>query len=153
MADTLGWRWEFGVQIPPLVALFAVAAVSLPPELGIYAERESLAVALGAFDFRGLLLLAASTTFLILGLNLGGNVLPCKFLLPVSREKKGEQEILGTELTLFFITPFLLQGPIPSSSPPSSSSSSASRPFYTGRHGRRGPSCRRRCCGAHRTPT
>lgn len=80
MADTLGWRWEFGVQIPPLALLFAVAAATLPPELGIYAERENFVVAMKAFDFRGSLLLATSTTFLILGLNLGGNVLPCKLL-------------------------------------------------------------------------
>lgn len=92
MADTLGWRWEFGVQVPPLVLLFAVAAVTLPPELGIYAERESFVVAMKAFDFRGSLLLATSTTFLILGLNLGGNVLPCKFR---SAKKGGWKETRG----------------------------------------------------------
>ncbi|KAK8090865.1 major facilitator superfamily domain-containing protein [Apiospora phragmitis] len=76
MADTLGWRWEFGVQVFPLVGCFALAAWTMPPDLGLYVERETFVEAVKAFDWTGTILLTSSTTFLILGLNLGGNVLP-----------------------------------------------------------------------------
>ncbi|KAK7927111.1 major facilitator superfamily domain-containing protein [Apiospora marii] len=76
MADTLGWRWEFGVQVFPLVGCFALAAWTLPPDLGLYGERETFVEAVKAFDWMGTITLTCSTTFLILGLNLGGNVLP-----------------------------------------------------------------------------
>ncbi|KAK8868029.1 transporter [Apiospora arundinis] len=76
MADTLGWRWEFGVQVFPLAGCFALAAWTLPPDLGLYVERETFFEAVKAFDWTGTVLLTSSTAFLILGLNLGGNVLP-----------------------------------------------------------------------------
>ncbi|KAK8118793.1 major facilitator superfamily domain-containing protein [Apiospora kogelbergensis] len=76
MADTLGWRWEFGVQVFPLAGCFALTAWTLPLDLGLYVERETFVEAVKAFDWTGTILLTSSTTFLILGLNLGGNVLP-----------------------------------------------------------------------------
>ncbi|KAM4056770.1 major facilitator superfamily protein [Hirsutella rhossiliensis] len=77
MAEALGWRWEFGVQIPPLVLCVGVSAVVIPRGLGV-ARHEGGGVwrALRTFDAAGSLLLTASVSFLILGLNLGGNVLP-----------------------------------------------------------------------------
>jgi predicted MFS family arabinose efflux permease len=68
MADTLGWRWEFGVQIPLLVLLVIVATVTIPKDIGLQGKREGIWTALKAFDFRGSMLLSASTTFLVLGL-------------------------------------------------------------------------------------
>lgn len=68
MADTLGWRWEFGVQVFPLVGCFALAAWTMPPDLGLYVERETYVEAVKAFDWTGTVLLISSTTFLILGL-------------------------------------------------------------------------------------
>ncbi|RYP42443.1 hypothetical protein DL768_010335 [Monosporascus sp. mg162] len=76
MADRLGWRWEFGIQVPPLVLMLFVTAWVIPADLGLYEKRETLMEAVKAFDFAGSLLLTTSITFLILGLNLGGNVLP-----------------------------------------------------------------------------
>ncbi|KAI1634996.1 major facilitator superfamily domain-containing protein [Biscogniauxia mediterranea] len=78
MADTLGWRWEFGVQVFPIVAGLAIAAVGIPRDIGLQGKRgdKSLWRAVAEFDWRGSALLTTSTTFLILGLNLGGNVLP-----------------------------------------------------------------------------
>ncbi|KAK8052033.1 major facilitator superfamily domain-containing protein [Apiospora rasikravindrae] len=76
MADTMGWRWEFGVQVFPLVGCFALAACTMPADLGLYVERETFVEAVKAFDWPGTVLLTGSTMFLILGLNLGGNVLP-----------------------------------------------------------------------------
>ncbi|KAH8680981.1 major facilitator superfamily domain-containing protein [Xylariales sp. PMI_506] len=75
MADTLGWRWEFGIQVPPLIIAFIGLMFVMPDDLGLQGERESLKEAVRHFDFTGSLLLTISTTFLILGLNLGGNIL------------------------------------------------------------------------------
>ncbi|KAI8632117.1 MFS general substrate transporter [Xylariaceae sp. FL1651] len=76
LADTLGWRWEFGVQVFPVLLCLATAFFSMPADLGKQKKKETLAQAMRAFDFKGSALLTLSTTFLILGLNLGGNILP-----------------------------------------------------------------------------
>ena len=69
MADTLGWRWEFGVQVPVLVLGIILAMLVIPEDLGLQGrQRESLRVALNNFDLRGSLLLTVSVTFFILGL-------------------------------------------------------------------------------------
>ncbi|GJN80882.1 hypothetical protein PLIIFM63780_004412 [Purpureocillium lilacinum] len=78
MAEALGWRWEFGVQIPPLLLCIGVSAVAIPADLGVVEcgrERKGVWAALREFDARGSLLLTGAISFLILGLNLGGNVL------------------------------------------------------------------------------
>lgn len=78
LADSLGWRWEFGVQLVPMALCLATAILSMPNDLGLRdgQEKKSLLQALRGFDFKGSALLTISTTSLILGLNLGGNVLP-----------------------------------------------------------------------------
>ncbi|KAG7134073.1 putative transporter like protein [Verticillium longisporum] len=76
MADHLGWRWEFGIQVLPILICVLVAFLTVPNDLGIVGKRETFLEALQAFDSRGSLLLTTSITSLVLGLNLGGNVLP-----------------------------------------------------------------------------
>ncbi|KAL2024580.1 hypothetical protein VTK56DRAFT_7623 [Thermocarpiscus australiensis] len=77
MADYLGWRWEFGVQVPLLVLCLVIAIMVVPDHLGLYGqEKKTLLEALRTFDVKGSVLMSTSVTFLILGLNLGGNVLP-----------------------------------------------------------------------------
>lgn len=76
MADSLGWRWEFGVQVPPILACLVVAFYGIPGDLGLQDKHQTFKQAMKRFDFKGSILLTTSTTFLILGLNLGGNVLP-----------------------------------------------------------------------------
>ncbi|KAH8900049.1 major facilitator superfamily transporter [Thozetella sp. PMI_491] len=77
MVDTLGWRWEFGIQVPALVLGIFVAMVALPDDIGLYGKKkEGFWEAMRAFDFKGSILLSSSITFLILGLSLGGNVFP-----------------------------------------------------------------------------
>ncbi|KAI0159244.1 multidrug resistance protein fnx1 [Pestalotiopsis sp. NC0098] len=76
MADTLGWRWEFGVQVPAILLCLVAIIILVPNDLGLVGKRETFMEAMRVFDFKGSILLTASTTFLILGLNLGGNVLP-----------------------------------------------------------------------------
>ncbi|KAI1336242.1 MFS general substrate transporter [Xylariaceae sp. FL0016] len=78
MADGLGWRWEFGIQVFPVAVCWVVGALGIPRDLGLRTgkERKTIAEGMREFDFRGSALTMASTTLLILGLNLGGNVLP-----------------------------------------------------------------------------
>ena len=69
MADYLGWRWEFGVQVPLLVVCLAVAILVVPEDLGLYGKkRQTLMEAMWTFDFKGSFLMSSSITFLILGL-------------------------------------------------------------------------------------
>ncbi|KAL8372129.1 hypothetical protein RB595_001769 [Gaeumannomyces hyphopodioides] len=79
MADTLGWRWEFGCQVPALLLCLAVVVAVVPDDLGLHrtgGRREPLAEAMRTFDAKGSALLVACVTGLILGLDLGGTVLP-----------------------------------------------------------------------------
>jgi len=69
MADYLGWRWEFGVQVPLLMASLAVAVTTVPADLGLYGrERQAFGEAMKTFDFKGSFLMSTSVTLLILGL-------------------------------------------------------------------------------------
>ncbi|KAF6801173.1 transporter C460.03-like protein 1 [Colletotrichum sojae] len=76
MADHLGWRWEFGIQVPPLILCCIIAVIAVPSDLGLQGKRETFVEAVKAFDFKGSILLTTAITFFVLGLNLGGNVLP-----------------------------------------------------------------------------
>lgn len=68
MADFFGWRWEFGVQVPPVLLCMGIAMVTIPEDLGIQGERKRVWQALREFDAKGSLLLTTSITFFILGL-------------------------------------------------------------------------------------
>ncbi|KAL7950110.1 MFS general substrate transporter [Trichoderma barbatum] len=76
MAEALGWRWEFGVQIPPILLCTAVAVMVIPDDIGLKGPRKGVLAALSEFDFKGSVLLTVSTTSVILGLNFGGNIYP-----------------------------------------------------------------------------
>ncbi|KAJ4164652.1 hypothetical protein LMH87_006315 [Akanthomyces muscarius] len=77
LAETVGWRWEFGIQVPLLVLIFGASFVAIPDDIGIRGKPAKTALqALREFDLKGSGLLTASTTAFILGLNLGGNILP-----------------------------------------------------------------------------
>jgi MFS family permease len=81
LAETLGWRWEFGIQLPAIALCTVVAYFSTPLELGPMLCKKSQASqtfveTLLTFDLAGSALLTSSVTFLILALNLGGNTLP-----------------------------------------------------------------------------
>jgi MFS family permease len=80
MAETLGWRWEFGVQVPFVLAVTVIAVVAIPPGIGLHHEPtwKSAWHALRDFDITGSGLLTVSLACLILGINIGGNNLPCK---------------------------------------------------------------------------
>ncbi|RDW80488.1 hypothetical protein BP5796_05186 [Coleophoma crateriformis] len=78
IADHLGWRWEFGVQVPALSLCLLIACLTIPKNLGLAegVKQKNIWEAMKVFDYWGSLLLTTSITFLILGLNLGGNVFP-----------------------------------------------------------------------------
>ncbi|TQV98827.1 hypothetical protein V2A60_007476 [Cordyceps javanica] len=77
LAETVGWRWEFGIQVPLLVLIFASSFFAIPRDIGIRGKpAKTVMQALREFDLKGSALLTTSTTTFILGLNLGGNILP-----------------------------------------------------------------------------
>jgi MFS family permease len=79
LCDTLGWRWTFGVQIPPILIILIFAYIYVPSDLGPQLAKHSNKPwwqILMDFDLAGSFFLALSVGFLILGINLGGNVLP-----------------------------------------------------------------------------
>jgi MFS family permease len=99
LAETLGWRWEFGkchfstlrwyvanssisfagIQVPAVFLCVIVAYFTTPTELGPMLSKETSQTFIQtmlSFDLTGSALLTTSVTFLILGLNLGGNILP-----------------------------------------------------------------------------
>jgi MFS family permease len=81
LCDRLGWRMTFFVQVPILVLLFINGIFTTPSSLGPnLARRSGLGIrdALKGFDIAGSVLLTGSVAFLILGLNLGGNIYPWK---------------------------------------------------------------------------
>jgi len=77
LCDTLGWRWAFGVQIPPIAVAIAIAIFAVPTGLGpclMRTSEKSIWSIIAGFDLLGSLLLCTAVAFLILFLNLGGNV-------------------------------------------------------------------------------
>jgi MFS family permease len=77
LAENLGWRAEFGIQVPPLLLCVGVSAITIPGDLGMSerTHKQTVIQAMKQFDFKGSFFLTTSITFLILSLNLGGNVL------------------------------------------------------------------------------
>jgi MFS family permease len=79
LCDRIGWRATFAVQIPLLLAVFVNGVFTTPRDLGPNLAKkhgQSIMGAMKGFDIAGSFLLTGSVAFLILGLNLGGNVYP-----------------------------------------------------------------------------
>ncbi|KAF2671768.1 MFS general substrate transporter [Microthyrium microscopicum] len=79
LCDTIGWRGAFAIQIPLILFITICAYINVPSNLGPQlAKHSSLTVrqTIQQFDIAGSLLLMLSVALLILGLNLGGNILP-----------------------------------------------------------------------------
>lgn len=77
LCDKLGWRMTFAIQIPVFLVLLINAIFTTPSSLGPnLAKRQGLDFrgAMKGFDIAGSILLTVTVAFLILGLNLGGNV-------------------------------------------------------------------------------
>jgi MFS family permease len=81
LCDRLGWRMTFAIQVPFLAALLINAYFTTPATLGPNLAKSSglgIRDAMEGFDIAGSFLLTGSVAFLILGLNLGGNIFPWK---------------------------------------------------------------------------
>lgn len=78
LADNFGWRAAFGIQLPFILAYLIAAYFTTPSSLGprlAYEEGFSLVQAIRSIDLKGSFLLVSGVTALMLGINLGGNVL------------------------------------------------------------------------------
>ncbi|KAL7271283.1 hypothetical protein RUND412_005976 [Rhizina undulata] len=73
LADALGWRWEFGIQVPFGLFSMAVCYFTIPENLGRKSEA-SFWKRFAEFDVAGSVYLTTSVAFLILGMSLGGNI-------------------------------------------------------------------------------
>jgi predicted MFS family arabinose efflux permease len=81
LCDALGWRWAFGVQVPFILVFVFASWIATPSDLGPNLARsqgKGVREAFKTFDFQGSAVLTITITCLILGINLGGNVLPWK---------------------------------------------------------------------------
>lgn len=86
LCDKIGWRMTFAIQIPVILVIFINGYFTTPASLGPDLARrsgQSIRDAMKGFDFAGSVLLTGSVAFLILGLNLGGNVYPWKHPLVI----------------------------------------------------------------------
>lgn len=76
IADHIGWRWCFLLQVPVSIMAFAVGALVVSNQ----SARLSLDSGLGAVwkrvDFVGAILLVLAVSVQLVGLSLGGNELP-----------------------------------------------------------------------------
>jgi MFS family permease len=70
IAEALGWRWMFGIQVPVLLASVVVGALVVPNNLGEpdMKRKGSGLEAMKGFDTLGSLLLTVLLVFLVLGL-------------------------------------------------------------------------------------
>lgn len=87
LCDSIGWRWTFGIQLPPILIISVAAFFTTPHSMGPHLLKDSEASAwehIKSFDLAGSFLLSTSVGLLILGLNLGGNVFPWRHPLVIS---------------------------------------------------------------------
>lgn len=87
LCDQIGWRGAFLIQLPFIFILFVTAACTIPADLGvkrIRSERMTVVQLIRSIDLTGSLFLILSVTALIMGLNLGGNVVPWSHPLVIS---------------------------------------------------------------------
>ncbi|KAI5843028.1 putative MFS transporter [Morchella snyderi] len=77
LADSIGWRWEFGIQVPFGIFCMGVCMWTIPSqeELGNTIEMGTWE-RFSEFDLAGSLYLTTSVGCLILGMSLGGNIFP-----------------------------------------------------------------------------
>jgi MFS family permease len=87
LCDKIGWRATFAIQIPMLIAIFINGYFTTPTTLGPNLAKRSgkgILDAMKGFDIAGSALLTGAVAFLILGLNLGGNIYPWSHWLVIT---------------------------------------------------------------------
>ncbi|KAF2688245.1 MFS general substrate transporter [Lentithecium fluviatile CBS 122367] len=86
LCDKIGWRMTFAIQIPMILIILINGYFTTPTTLGPNLAKRSeqgIRDAMKGFDIAGSVLLTGSVAFLILGLNLGGNVYPWRHPLVI----------------------------------------------------------------------
>lgn len=97
LCDLIGWRGAFYIQLPFLFIYLILVAAVTPPSLGLdegrpglpwshlaKGQRMTLGQMLKKVDFLGSLILVTGMSALVIGLNLGGNVLGWSHPLVIS---------------------------------------------------------------------
>lgn len=78
LCESIGWRWAFGIQVPCILLIFVAVCITTPTTLGprlAETSGQSIMESVRAFDNAGSLSLVIAVSTLVLGMNLGGNVL------------------------------------------------------------------------------
>jgi MFS family permease len=76
IADHIGWRWCFLLQVPVSVMAFVVGWLVLKNQTGGFSLDGGLGAMWEKVDFSGSLLLVVAISIQLVGLSLGGNELP-----------------------------------------------------------------------------
>lgn len=99
LCDHIGWRGAFFIQLPFIFVYFVAAAWTLPANLGrktVRTEGMKISQLIRSIDILGSFILITAVTLLIVGLNLGGNVL------------SWSHPLIITSLTLSFVFAVIL---------------------------------------------
>ncbi|KAH6956979.1 multidrug resistance protein fnx1 [Fusarium avenaceum] len=76
IADHIGWRWCFLLQVPISVVALVIGALAVSDQAGGFSLGSSLGTVWKRVDFSGSLLLVVAVSVQLVGLSLGGNELP-----------------------------------------------------------------------------
>ncbi|KAI6775749.1 hypothetical protein HG530_002507 [Fusarium avenaceum] len=76
IADHIGWRWCFLLQVPISVVALVIGALVVSDQAGGFSLGSSLGTVWKRVDFSGSLLLVVAVSVQLVGLSLGGNELP-----------------------------------------------------------------------------
>ncbi|KAG5664759.1 hypothetical protein KAF25_008493 [Fusarium avenaceum] len=75
IADHIGWRWCFLLQVPISVVALVIGALVVSDQAGSFSLDSSLGTVWRRVDFSGSLLLVVAVSVQLVGLSLGGNEL------------------------------------------------------------------------------
>lgn len=76
IAEHIGWRWCFLLQVPLSVAAFICGWIVLADQPGAFSLDDGLSTVWKRIDFSGAFLLVCAISIQLVGLSLGGNELP-----------------------------------------------------------------------------
>ena len=76
IADGIGWRWCFLLQVPISIFALFVGALVIKNPRGSFEAGQSFGEAWAKVDFTGAFLLVVAISLQLVGLSLGGNELP-----------------------------------------------------------------------------
>jgi MFS family permease len=86
IADSIGWRWAFAIQLPMIMmALISITQrMKIPAHVHAHSSSLTTKEKIKQIDFLGSGLLISISTLFILGMTLGGNVVPWLHPFPIA---------------------------------------------------------------------